>query len=191
MPTLLKQFSLDDAPAEAPRKKEKPDYLRRKYISGEVTPDHVMTKSHKPEKRKVVHRPNTDSDKKTNPRLVRSLLSENFSPKAYLWQIPTLILGLLSYYLSMIILQKIQPVAIKDVILPNSYLPLVLTLGFGHFFTGWYLSQNIRRSSELALLLTLLLALRIHHFWNLSVVLLLILLLLGTEFLLTYRTHRR
>ncbi len=191
MPTLLKQFSLDDSPAEPTHKKEKPDYLKGKYISGVATSEPPAAKPLKLEKRKVIHRQTSNSGHNSQPQLIRLLLSENFSPKKYILQLPTLFLGILSYFIAVIILQKIQPAAIKDLILPNSYLPILLAFGFGHFFTAWYLLQNLRRSFLLAILLSVLFSLRIHHFWNTPLVVVTILLFVGSEFLLTYRTHRR
>ncbi len=174
MANILKQFSLDEPVIDVP-KKNAVDVLQNKYISAK--PD--LTSVHPPKKQKTIHK-----TKDPKPHKI-------VDPKRYLIQLPTLILSLLCYYSSFIIFQKIQPQAIKDFILPNSYLSIIVTLGAAHFFMFWYLSQQLRRSAILAILLSCLLFLRLHQLWHPVLLLLVGLPLIGLELLLTYKSFRR
>ena len=65
--------------------------------------------------------------------------------KQYLAHLPTLLIGLGFSFLSYKILTYIHPDSIKHVLLPNSYLPLLLTIFFALFFLASYLLLNSRR----------------------------------------------
>ncbi|CAN5295840.1 hypothetical protein BH10PAT2_BH10PAT2_3220 [soil metagenome] len=190
MPNLLKQFSIEDeSPLESEAtKKVKPDFLQQKYVTSlPSSPTQIAHPKHK-DKKKV--KP-VESEHLRQATLLLILTSPFFSPKKYFVQLPTLFLGLMSYSAVYLILVNVQPAAIRNLVLPNTYLPLLLVAALGHFFVFWYLIQNLRRSLLIALYLSCLLFLRIHNLWNFNWLVLSTLPVLVAELLLTYRSFRR
>jgi len=178
MSNLLKQFSIEEKDLKKPVESVEKDVLQKKYVNSPRTDASIAPKSIK----KIL---------KSDSKVKLQLHKINFSPKNYIFQLPTLFLGLIGYFISYNILQKVQPDAIKDILIHNSYIVLLITLGMGHFFTSWYLLQNLRRSVIFATCVTILLFLRIHQLGAPLFLLLVIFSFLFLELLLTYRSFRR
>jgi len=193
MPSLLKQFSLDEAPknpepSKEPQKKVAQDVLQQKYVIGKsAAPEPTPHKS----KKKTAHRNASADPSQSQISFVTLLTSPHFSSRNYLLQLPTLFLAGMSYWGTYLILKNVQPAAIQNTFLPNFYLPLLIITGLGHFFMSWYILQNARRSFFIALFLTTVLFLRIHQLFGAGWILASFLPLLLIELLLTFKSFRR
>jgi hypothetical protein len=88
-------------------------------------------------------------------------LEFKFYWKKYLLYFPVLILGIMGYAVTGLILFHIEPRSIEHVILPHSFLPLLLSISWGNFFFFSYLFLNVRRSLILTILITIGVYLRI------------------------------
>lgn len=82
----------------------------------------------------------------------------NFNPKfkKYFKHLPTLILGLILSASTYFILTKVEPKLIKNFLLPNTYLPLLISLFLASLFLASYLFLCVRTGLMLSLLLVLL-----------------------------------
>jgi hypothetical protein len=83
-------------------------------------------------------------------------LVRRFPLKAYALRLPILAIGVLCYVGSGFIFLTIEPRSIQHLLLPNSYSPIVLMLGLGHFCCFSYLFLNSRRGVIVSLVLTAL-----------------------------------
>lgn len=83
--------------------------------------------------------------------------------KLYLINLPTLFLGLLFYSLLFFTFRYIEPETIRDMVMRQSYFPVLVFSFGGHFFFFSYLLINLRRGFLLAAWLTLALGLRLQH----------------------------
>lgn len=87
--------------------------------------------------------------RKATSRLDRTKQAQkkiNLNPKLkkYLKHLPTLILGLIFSASTYLILTRIEPNQIKNFLLPNSYLPFLISLFMASFFLISYLFLSIR-----------------------------------------------
>ncbi len=83
--------------------------------------------------------------------------------KEYFLHLPILMLGLLAYIGVAFIFLTIEPASIQNVLLPNTYLPLLAVAAAGHFCLFSFLFLNSRRGFLISLGLTALLFLRLQQ----------------------------
>jgi hypothetical protein len=110
--------------------------------------------------------------------------------KKYLLSFPTVLVGVLGYTVIFFIFRFIEPASIRDLFWPNSYLFLLLIFLASHFFFFSFIFLNPRRGLFIGLFFTLVLFLRIHHFFNLFTLLLSFLPFAVAEILLTLPRER-
>ncbi len=85
---------------------------------------------------KKIQRTSFKKSKKTQP---------TFNLKNYFAHLPTLIIGLFFSFVTFLILRHVEPNSIKNLILPNTYLPFLLSLFFALSFTSSFILLNTRR----------------------------------------------
>lgn len=120
-------------------------------------------------------------------KLSHHLQSEalQFQWQKYVLYLPLLFLGTIGYWLTGQILLHIDPQSIADVGLPHSYLPILVALSWGNFFTLTYLFLNLRRSTLLSALITVAVYLRLIQALPWWPLLLLLIMYLAFESFLT------
>lgn len=178
MSTLLRKFSVD-SPVNP---------IDQKYVIQKVE---VKKTVHRKVKARPIPKVTLSDQEETRLPFLSILLSPTFHWKNYLFQLPTLCLAGLSFWVASFILRNILPTTIQDILIPNFYLPLAASVFSGFFFGCWYITQNLRRSLLLAILILGVLELQLHQLaqplWLIAVILPLLLI----ELLLTYRFLRR
>ncbi len=97
----------------------------------------------------------------------------------YLKHSPTLILGLLSLAILYYLLSNFYPEQVKNILVANSYLPILLSFFFSGFFLFSFIFLHSRRGFLLSLFLTTILFLQIHShmYWQLYLYLAIIFIL--------------
>ncbi len=81
----------------------------------------------------------------------------------YLTHLPTLILSTPFLYTTYYILTKVNPDQIKHFLLPNTYLPLLISTFFASLFFFSFILLKTSRGLIISLLLTTLLFLKLQH----------------------------
>jgi len=76
--------------------------------------------------------------------------------KLYLTHWPTLIIGLCFTFITYNIFKHVYPLSIKHFVLPNSYLPLLLSLFLSCFFCLSFIFLNTRRGFLISLVILIL-----------------------------------
>ena len=175
MSNLLKKFNIES--------QSNPHVIEQKY---------VMTVKNGDTNQKIKQQyHHQDKLPHSQPVFLVLLFSQSFHWKNYLFQLPTLLLGLGGFYISRMILVNVPPSSMQNLIIPNFYLPIFLSLSCAAFFSSWYLTQNMRRSFWLAALLMTVLEFQLHHQLKLGLIIALFLQVLLIELLLTYKQLRR
>jgi len=82
--------------------------------------------------------------------------------KHYFTHLPTLILSLPFYYASYYILNNVYPDQIKNLIIPNTYLPLQLALFIANLFFFSFLFLKTRRGLLTSLMIAIFLFLKLQ-----------------------------
>lgn len=102
---------------------------------------------------------------KARSRLGSLLTKQSFPPllKKYLTHLPTLILALIGWWSVYYILVAIHPSSIRNLIIPNSYLPLLMAFELANFFTWSFVFLNSRRGLIISLYPATLLFLKLQQ----------------------------
>lgn len=147
MQNLLKKTPHSENAEPQPVTVPNPDYIQQKYVRPvkQIEQQKRHTKLHSQQEKK--------HSVEVNP---------------YLMRLPTLLLSFVGYGATFFILTHIPPEQVQSFLLPNTYLPLLLALGEGHFFFFSYVFMKTRRGLLLTLLLTALLFLQLHTLLSLS-----------------------
>ena len=129
--------------------------LNRQPTKTEVLP------THKPILRKIEAEPaiqKTQRPKiKKRVKKKKQLLPRVFKLiKLYFTHWPTLIIGLCFTFITYNIFKHVYPLSIKHFVLPNSYLPLLLSLFLSCFFCLSFIFLNTRRSFLISLVILIL-----------------------------------
>lgn len=125
------------------------------------------------------------------PRLNFSHAKFNLSCfKPYLQHWPTLLLALTFTAATYLILTRVSPASIRHVLLPNTYLPLLVTAFLAFWFGFSFILLNSRRGLFLSLALTTFLFLRLQQVEITRQAILVILgFFLGSELVFTLLNH--
>ena len=90
-------------------------------------------------------------------------LLQRFPLKRYAQRLPLLTIGILCYIATGCVFLTVEPRSIQHILLTNSYSPIVLLLGTGHFCSFSYLFLNSRRGAVISLVLSAILFLRLQQ----------------------------
>ncbi len=123
--------------------------------------------------------------KKAAPKITKNVGSSAPHLPNHLRHLPTLFLALFFYGVCVYVFRRIEPTAIQNMLLANSYVPLLLLSGLGHFFFFSFLFLQSRRGLLVALALTVLLFLRVQQVLTLPIFLAIFLFSACLELLLT------
>lgn len=135
----------------------------------------------------------------SEPR-VRIRFSPTFSPsklsaisdrsKKYLKHLPTLAIALLGHWLLYILMSRVRPEQVQNILVPNAYLPVLALFAISQFFLWSYVFLHRRRGLLTAVFCTTSLFLRVSNFawdWRLIVGLIVFAII---EALVTYVERR-
>lgn len=137
MENLLKKTPVAQPPAPPPKPV---DVIAQKYVN--------------PVKKAPARRAKKQPKIRTQP---------SFSKTQYISRLPTLLCSFVGYGAAAFLFWRIDPATIQNVLVPNTYLPLLLALAEGHFFFFSYVLMNSRRGTLITVALTLLLFLKLQH----------------------------
>jgi len=124
-------------------------------------------------------------------RLQRTLPKPSFNRKRYFLHLPILVLGIVGYFLTGFVFLYLEPVSIRDVLVTNTYLPLLILVGLSNFFFFSYLFLNSRRGFVISLLSIVLLFLRLQQVLSFPLIIGLIVVGIIFEVILTFAGHHR
>ncbi len=108
---------------------------------------------------------------KNNSTSFQSVKAAAHTP-SHLSRIGLLIISVCLYGVIFYLMQRIEPEKIKDVVVPNTYLPLLIATAVAHYFFFSFLFLKSRRGILVSLYLTLLLFLQLQEVLTWSIVLL-------------------
>lgn len=112
----------------------------------------------KPKSKKA--KPSQQSKHSADAPLIKSLFR---LVVRYLKHLPTLLIGLIFSAVVYLIITRVEPSSIRHVILPNSYLPLLLAVFLACFFIFSFVLLNTRRGFFSALIVMIVLFLRVQQ----------------------------
>jgi hypothetical protein len=139
--------SISSAPVEQPAHKENP---KRQPLPKNILQQKYIQRTH------AAH--STTQKKLPLPHLPS--LPKNLQ---HFRHFPLLFFACFFYALCGLIFWKVQPTQIQNIFLRNSYAPLLVCSGIGHFFLASFLFLNVRRGAYTAFFLTLTLFLKLQH----------------------------
>jgi len=123
--------------------------------------------------------------KKIPTKMTKNAAATTHQFSSHVHHLPTLFLALLFYGICIYIFRRVEPAAIQNVLLANSYIPLLFLSGIGHFFFFSFLFLQSRRGLLAALTLTVLLFLRVQQVLSWPIFFAVFLFSVSLEFLLT------
>lgn len=87
--------------------------------------------------------------------------------KKYLTHLPTLVIAVIGHWLLFLLLIRVRPSQVQNILIPNSYLPIVVLFFLSQFFLWSYIFLHRRRGLFAALLSTTVVFLRLQSYaWN-------------------------
>lgn len=121
---------------------------------------------------------------------IKSLMNQPFVLVRYAKQFQTLFLTLPFYFGVYWHLRYISPAQIRDILVPNSYLPLQIYLFIGNFFLFSFLWLNTRRGFLTSIFIGLTLFFKLQSLLNWWMLLIILAPILVLEILATLLEHR-